>query len=113
MADLDGARVLVFGATGNVGYGAAAACLEAGARVVAPTRTEQKATSLCEGLSNGALTVVVGDVSDPEGAVALAREVDAMGPIDHVFASIGDQRQLFLQPGDNYSYRRPVTQGAV
>mgnify|MGYP001037213572 CR=1 FL=1 len=36
---MDGKHVVVFGATGNVGHGAAEAFAEAGATVIAPTRT--------------------------------------------------------------------------
>lgn len=84
-----GSRVVVFGATGNVGYGAATAFLEAGAKVLAPTRGEDGAGRLREAFAERDLSPVVGDVSDPDGAVSLRDALVAHGPIDHVFASLG------------------------
>ncbi len=87
---LTGARVLVFGATGNVGYGAALAFLDAGARVIAPTRSARGVDSLREAFSGRALSPVLGDISDPNDALRLRDEiVGEHGPINHVFAALG------------------------
>ncbi len=89
MSALEGKRVVVFGASGNVGHGAAHAMLDAGARVVAPTRTEGGARALEETFSGRAFEAVVGDISDPQRAPELAERVAAGGAIDHVFVSLG------------------------
>lgn len=82
--------VLVFGVTGNVGYGAARALLAAGARVIAVTRSHEQAQALPGLLGAPERTqAVVGDLGTPEGAEAVARELQALGGYDHVFASMG------------------------
>ncbi|ACY14269.1 SDR family NAD(P)-dependent oxidoreductase [Haliangium ochraceum] len=81
---------LVLGATGNVGYGISAALLEAGVRVVAPSRDEQRANALREQFEGESFAAIVGDPSSDDGAEALAAASEtAHGPIDHVVASIG------------------------
>lgn len=82
-----GSTAVVFGATGNVGHGVAHALLEAGARVLAPTRTEAGAAALRAAFAG--ITPVIGDVSDADGATALAARLIEQGPIDHVFVSLG------------------------
>lgn len=86
--DLSGQRVVVFGATGNVGHGAAAAFLAAGATVLAPTRDAGSASTLAQRFGDG-LVPVVGDISDPVDAPRLAAALRDEGPLDHVFASLG------------------------
>jgi len=86
---MERSKVVVFGATGNVGYGAAMAFLEAGAEVLAPTRNDAGAARLRAAFGEAPLTPWVGDVSDPDGALQLRDAIAAWGPIDHVFASIG------------------------
>ncbi len=82
---------VVFGATGNVGFGVAQALLGAGHTVVAPTRSAEGAGRLAQELGGpGGLITLVGDVSDGGGAQALRDAVYArVGQVDHVVASIG------------------------
>ena len=87
--DLSNQRVLVLGTTGNVGHGIAAAMLDAGATVLAPTRSPRRAQQLETIFANQALEPLVGDISDPRGAERLAEEIAARGPVDHVIASLG------------------------
>lgn len=83
-----GKVVVVTGATGNVGWGAARAFLDAGAEVVTPIRDDASRARL--GLSAPGLHVVTADVSTEAGAEALARFVEErFGRLDHVVASIG------------------------
>lgn len=86
---LTGQRVLVLGATGNVGHGAAIAMLDAGATVLAPTRTARGAEALATTFAGRPLQPLVGDISDPIGAAQLADAIASAGPVDHVFASLG------------------------
>lgn len=86
---LSGKRALVLGATGNVGHGVTSALLDAGATVVAPTRSAERAEALGQTFADRAIEAVVGDVSDVAGAVALVRAIAERGPIDHVVASLG------------------------
>jgi len=86
---------VVFGTTGNVGYGVAQALLQAGYRVVAPTRSPEKAAALpdtfpAEARAAGELHPIVGDTSSRSGAQALYDSVVAAhGPVDHVVAAMG------------------------
>lgn len=82
-------RVVVLGASGNVGHGAARAWLDAGAEVLAPTRTEAGAEAIRRELPGDRLVPLVADVSDPVGAQRLATRIAEAGPIAHVFASLG------------------------
>ena len=110
-------RVVVFGATGNVGFGAATAFLDSGAQVLAPTRSEAGAERLNAAFSNPALQPVVGDISDPSGAEALRDEIAERGPIDHVVASLGPWWQkgplAGQAPGEWQHVRRMLVDGHV
>lgn len=87
---MKGATALVFGATGNVGFGAATAFLHAGATVIAPTRSLDGADRLSRDIGAATLHPVVGDVSDPVDAERLRDAIlDAHGPLDHVVVSLG------------------------
>lgn len=80
---------LVFGATGNVGWGVAHALLDAGHTVVAPTRSAKRADALAADFAHDRLHPVVGDPSTEAGAAALRDAVAAIGPVQHVVASMG------------------------
>ncbi len=81
---------LVFGATGNVGHGAALGLLGQGLRVLAPTRSEAGAEQLRSTFAGRELHPVIGDVSDPEAALRLRDQIQRdYGPLDHVFVSLG------------------------
>ncbi len=113
---LDGRRVLVFGASGNVGYGAAQAFLAAGAQVIAPTRSPASAEAL-RAHFDGAIEPVIGDISDPNGAASLADAVAERGPIHHAFVSLGPWWQegpLVRQTPDEWlRVRRMMLDGHV
>lgn len=85
--------VLVLGATGNVGAGVAAAALDAGARVVVTSRSTEGVDALKTAFAGQNVVVLHGDVSDADGARALADRVSA---VDHVIASLG---AWWMKPG--------------
>lgn len=88
---LEGSTALILGATGNVGWGAALALLEDGARLIVVSRDQARAADLPGQL--GALervTSLVADLGVPEGARSLVEQIAARGlTYDHVFASMG------------------------
>lgn len=88
--EIAGTTAVVFGATGNVGWGVARALLDRGARVIAPIRSSASAASLEASLGGQTrLHVVVGDPSTLDGARELARLAAEHGAVDHVVASMG------------------------
>jgi len=99
-------KVVVLGITGNVGWGAARALLERGARVVGVTRSDAQAQALPASLdAPDRVEAVVGDLSTPEGARAVADLLAARGGFDHVFASMGPWWQngpIVEQSGGEY-----------
>lgn len=101
-------KAVVFGVTGNVGYGAALALLDAGATVIAPTRDAERAEALRAEFAGRTLEPVVGTVSDAAGADALRT---AIGPVDHVVASIGpwwQRGRLTDQPSEAWDQVRAM-----
>jgi len=87
---IETSTALILGATGNVGWGAALAFLDRGAQVIVVSRDAERAASLPETLgAPDRVTALVGDLSTPEGAHAVARELASRGGCDHVFASMG------------------------
>ncbi|AGZ39499.1 SDR family NAD(P)-dependent oxidoreductase [Actinoplanes friuliensis] len=93
MTDLSGRRVLVPGGTGAVGEGVVRRYLAAGADVVVPTRTQQRADEFRHVLGDAAtdrLHLVVHDYTTFAGAEDLAEQmVSRLGGIDDVVAPIG------------------------
>lgn len=90
---LAGRRVLVLGGTGGVGEGPVRAFLAAGAEVVVPSRSAEKARrfeELVGAPAPGRLTTLVAEAATFDEAEALAARLEREGgPIDHVVASIG------------------------
>jgi len=93
LPDLSGRRVLVPGGTGGVGEGVVRGYLAAGADVVVPTRTQERAQECRRVLGDAAsarLHLVVHDYTTFAGAEQLAREMEnRLGGIDDVVAPIG------------------------
>ena len=91
--DLSGRRVLVPGGTGAVGEGVVRAFLTAGADVVVPTRTRERAEEFRRVLgeaATGRLHLVVHDYTTFTGAERLADQMERrLGGIDDVVAPIG------------------------
>lgn len=91
--DLSGRRVLVPGGTGTVGGGVVRRYLAAGADVVVPSRTQERADGFRRVLGKDAiehLHVVVQDYTSFDGAEAMAAHMAAdLGGIDDVVAAIG------------------------
>jgi NAD(P)-dependent dehydrogenase (short-subunit alcohol dehydrogenase family) len=90
---LPGRRVLVPGGTGAVGEGVVRSYLAAGADVVVPTRTQQRADDFRQVLGDAAtghLHLVMHDYTTFAGADQLAAEMEGrLGGIDDVVAPIG------------------------
>ena len=93
VADLAGRHVLIPGGTGGVGEGAVRAFLAAGADVVVPTRSEERAEQFRAVLgeaASGRLHLVVHDYTTFAGAEALAATMaERLGSVDDVVAPIG------------------------
>ncbi|GHF65368.1 NAD(P)-dependent dehydrogenase (short-subunit alcohol dehydrogenase family) [Amycolatopsis bartoniae] len=91
--DLSGRRVVVPGGTGAVGEGVVRAYLAAGADVVVPTRTQERADEFLRVLGDAAddrLHLVVHDYTTFPGAAQLADEMQRrLGGVDDVVAPIG------------------------
>jgi NAD(P)-dependent dehydrogenase (short-subunit alcohol dehydrogenase family) len=91
--DLAGRHVLVPGGTGGVGEGAVRAFLAAGADVVVPTRSEERAEQFRGVLGevpSDRLHLVVHDYTTFAGAEALAATMaERLGSVDDVVAPIG------------------------
>lgn len=86
---LDGAVVLVTGATGHVGWGIATAAAGEGARLILPARSERSVAIIRDDFPGA--DVVFADLgsSDPDPASALAESIDRAGRLDHVAAPLG------------------------
>ncbi len=91
--DLSGRRVLIPGGTGGVGEGAVRAYLAAGAQVVVPTRSQERAHQFRDLLGTAAnerLHLFEHDYTSFEGAEKLvATMVERLGGVDDVLAPIG------------------------
>lgn len=91
--NLSGRHVLIPGGTGGVGEGAVRAYLAAGADVVVPTRSQQRADEFRAVLGDAAtdrLHLVVHDYATFAGAESLAATmVERLGSVDDVLAPIG------------------------
>lgn len=83
-------KVLVVGATGDVGQGICAALMAEGHRVIATSRNASTLEALRQGLSaHGHLELVPGSVSTEEEGVALRKKVkDLVGTLDVVITSV-------------------------
>lgn len=84
---LEGRRVLVTGATGQIGWGVAHAAAEAGAQLLLTTRSERTAERLVDEFP--AAHVVLTDLTQPAAPAALVAAVSDLGGLDHVVAPMG------------------------
>lgn len=86
---------MVAGGSGEVGEAIVDRLLDAGHRVVVPTRSADKVGAITERAEgHDHLHVVVGDVGDPAGAADVRQQLLAEGrQPDHVVASVGGWRQ--------------------
>ena len=90
MQDLNGRRIAVAGGTGDVGVGIVAELTEAGAEVIVPARSPQKAEALRDGLAAPQrLSVIEGELGDEAAVARLRGALEERGPIDGVVASLG------------------------
>lgn len=83
---LAGRVVLVTGVTGQIGWGAAHAARDAGARVVLPVRSTEAAERAADEFGGGA-AVVLG--SGHHALDPIGEAIEAIGRLDHVVAPIG------------------------
>lgn len=92
-------RLLVVGATGDVGQGIVAAGLQSGWRVVAAGRSEEKLTRLRDVHPESDFSTVAGDITSEEGAIALWQTAtQAYGGVDAAVVSVNAPNELhFLQ----------------
>lgn len=90
---LAGRKVLVAGGTGDVGEGIVRQALAAGADVVVPARSPERAALLQERVPHPRLSIVEAAFSVPEEADALRRRLREYGPLDGIVASIGGWHQ--------------------
>lgn len=81
------ARVVVLGATGDVGRGAVAECLARGHEVVAVARRAEALAELSAEHASTGLRTMVGSIADDAAATALAAELNA-GPAAAVVVAI-------------------------
>lgn len=78
------------GGTGDVGVGIVGALTEAGARVVVPARSVQKAELLKNGLSKPERLIVINTLPvDEAGVSTLRNQLADLGPLDGAIASLG------------------------
>jgi NAD(P)-dependent dehydrogenase (short-subunit alcohol dehydrogenase family) len=105
-------RVVVTGATGNIGWGVAKAALDEGADVTAIVRSSSAAETVAASLGHSKnLSFEVGDLGKPSEAQALRDRIAARGAIDHVVAAIGPWWQkgpIIDQPFSEYAAVREV-----
>lgn len=87
MAELEGRRVLVVGASRGIGRGIARACIEAGARVAAAART----TDLLDALAaeEGAVAIPCDVTDDDACRAAVDAAAEALGGLDAVVYCTG------------------------
>lgn len=92
MGDLSGKVIVITGASSGIGAATAIACAREGMRVVLGARRKDKLEAIAESVRNagGEASIVVGDVTDDDNAVALLDEAErAFGGFDMVFANAG------------------------
>ncbi|HEX6901011.1 MAG TPA: SDR family oxidoreductase [Thermoanaerobaculia bacterium] len=93
MNSLDGAKIVVAGGAGGVGEGIVRALLQEGARVIAPSRSEDKLRDLeayCSDIHSGELITLTGGLGDEESARALQHKIfEQFKEIDLAVASLG------------------------
>ena len=93
MARLVDKTVLVAGGAGEVGEGITRQLLRAGAKVIVPSRGEDKLNTLHDFLKDEdtfRLVTMVGSIGDPEGALVLRGHIQQeVGEVDHIVVSLG------------------------
>ncbi len=102
---LQGQTILIVGGTGGLGASATAACLAAGAHVVAVGRNQQRAKQLTRQHDTGSLDIVIGDAGDPTTATrAVERAVSVFGRLDGLYHVAGGSGRSF---GDGPLHQMP------
>jgi NAD(P)-dependent dehydrogenase (short-subunit alcohol dehydrogenase family) len=81
-------RVFISGSSTGLGLLAGQALLEAGQDVVFHARNAARAEDLKRNVAQGA-SIVVGDISTIQGALEVAGQVDALGPMNAVIHNAG------------------------
>ena len=93
MDRLEGAKIVVAGGAGGVGEGIVRSLLRQGARVLVPSRSEERLRALegyCKDVPEGELLTVVGDLSDEAPARELqSRIYERFREVDAAVASLG------------------------
>jgi NAD(P)-dependent dehydrogenase (short-subunit alcohol dehydrogenase family) len=93
MPDLEGARIVVAGGAGGVGEGVVRSLLRRGARVLVPSRSQERLRALesyCQDVPDGELLTLVGDLGDEGTARDLqSRIYERFREVDAAVASLG------------------------
>lgn len=88
--ELDGARVLVVGATGGLGSGLARELVRRGARLVLGGRSAERLDALAGEMGDGVAGTAVADLLQPDGPRRLVEAaVDVAGGLDGVVVAAG------------------------
>jgi NAD(P)-dependent dehydrogenase (short-subunit alcohol dehydrogenase family) len=97
LTSLEGARIVVAGGTGGVGEGIVRTLLQAGARVLVPSRSEERLRALethCEEVASGELLTLAGDLGDEVPARTLqSRIYERFRELDAAVATLGGWAQ--------------------
>lgn len=89
MTKFAGRRFLVAGGTGDLGSAIVSVLLSRGVQVFVPARSAAKGERLRREVLGEQLVIVEGDIGTVQGAVNVADQLKAHGPLDGVVASLG------------------------
>ncbi|RUU58087.1 SDR family oxidoreductase [Mesorhizobium sp. M2C.T.Ca.TU.002.02.1.1] len=87
MTSLNGKKIIVVGGSSGIGFGVAAAALEAGAEVVIAGRSAEKLKAATKRLAGAGRVAAI--AADMANEADVARLFDAIGAFDHLVATAG------------------------
>ena len=95
---LKGQRVLIFGGSSGLGYGAAEALLEHGSEVIISSSSQQKVDDRVKGLNDiypkGRVSGYACNLGGNDAQEQIANLFSKVGTLDHVIHSAGDQLRI-------------------
>ncbi|EWT02504.1 short-chain dehydrogenase [Intrasporangium oryzae NRRL B-24470] len=89
MTTLDGAHVLVLGATGGLGSAIAHRLTGEGARLTLSARDPARLATLADSLGDSVLTTVPADLTRPDAPTAVLARASAAAPLDGIVNAAG------------------------